>query len=93
MARHRGREGAAEEPGGLIMARKARPRGVPFDDFLAENLEDPEFRRQFEQRRLVHEVALAIRSMREEAGMTQARLAALIGVRHGKLPSASSIVS
>ena len=63
------------------MAKTARPRGLSFDAFLAKNLKDPEFRHHFEQRRLIHEVALAVREMREAAGLTQARLANLIGVK------------
>src|SRR5689334_9398522 len=38
-----------------------------------------EFRVRFEQRRLVHEVAVAVRSMRMGAGVTQAQLAKAIG--------------
>jgi DNA-binding XRE family transcriptional regulator len=63
------------------MTRRRRSRGPSFDAFLAENLKDPEFRHHFEQRRLVHEIALAVRAMREEAGMTQVQLASLIGVK------------
>ncbi len=63
------------------MTRKTKPRGIPFDDFLANSLKDAEFRHHYEQRRLVHEVAMAVRAMREDAGMTQAKLAALIGVK------------
>jgi DNA-binding XRE family transcriptional regulator len=40
---------------------------------------DPEARFYYEQRRLVHEVALALRAMREEADLTQVELAQLIG--------------
>ena len=39
----------------------------------------PEFRIRFEKRRLIHEVAVAVRSMRTGAGMTQAQLAKAIG--------------
>jgi DNA-binding XRE family transcriptional regulator len=41
---------------------------------------DPEFRRAYEQRRFIHETAVAVRQMREEAGLTQAELARRIGV-------------
>ncbi len=58
-----------------------RRRAPQFDEFLAENLRDPEFRHHFEQRRLIHEVAMAVRQMREAAGLTQAELAARIGVK------------
>jgi DNA-binding XRE family transcriptional regulator len=53
---------------------------ITLDEVLREQLKDPEFRYHFEQRALVHEVALAVRQMREAAGLTQAQLAALIGV-------------
>jgi transcriptional regulator with XRE-family HTH domain len=49
-------------------------------EILERELKNPEFRYHFEQRALVHEVALAVRQMREAAGLTQAQLAALIGV-------------
>jgi DNA-binding XRE family transcriptional regulator len=81
VAWHRGRVDPDEEAGGMKMAKTARPRGLSFDAFLAKNLKDSEFRHHFEQRRLIHEVALAVREMREEAGLTQARLANLIGVK------------
>lgn len=57
-----------------------RPAGVAWDAFVAKQLADPEFRHAFEQRRLVHEVAIVVRSMREQAGLTQAQLAKLVGV-------------
>ncbi len=62
------------------MRRASSARGS-FDDYLARTLDDPEFRQHFEQRRLVHEVALAVRQMREAAGLTQAQLAVRIGVK------------
>jgi DNA-binding XRE family transcriptional regulator len=61
--------------------RKAkRPVGVALDAYLGKQLEDAEFRHAYEQRRLVHEVAIVVRSMREQAGLTQAQLAKLVGV-------------
>jgi DNA-binding XRE family transcriptional regulator len=54
--------------------------GVSHAEIMAQELKDPEFRYYYEQRRLVHEVALAIRGMRRQARMTQARLAKLVGV-------------
>ena len=49
------------------------------DAFLATHLSDANVRHHFEQRRLVHEVAIAVRSMRMGAGLTQAQLAKRIG--------------
>jgi transcriptional regulator with XRE-family HTH domain len=43
-------------------------------------MKDPEFRYHYEQRKLVHEVALAVRAMRKQARKTQAQLAAMVGV-------------
>ncbi|HET9555118.1 MAG TPA: helix-turn-helix transcriptional regulator [Anaeromyxobacteraceae bacterium] len=57
-----------------------RPAGVGLDAYLGKQLEDPEFRHHYEQRRLVHEVAIVVRSMREQASLTQAQLAKLVGV-------------
>ncbi|SRR6266540_711762 len=47
---------------------------------LARQMKDPEFRYHYEQRKLVHEVAVAVRAMRKQAGMTQAQLAGIVGV-------------
>jgi ribosome-binding protein aMBF1 (putative translation factor) len=57
-----------------------RPAGVGLDAYLGKHLEDAEFRHAYEQRRLVHEVAIVVRSMREQAGLTQAQLAKMVGV-------------
>lgn len=59
--------------------KKAGPTGVSADAFLASQLQDPEFRHHFFQRRLIHEVAIAVRGMRASAGLTQAELAKRIG--------------
>lgn len=57
-----------------------RPAGVALDVYLGKQLEAAEFRHHYEQRRLVHEVAIVVRSMREQAGLTQAQLAKMVGV-------------
>ena len=62
------------------MATKNKPTFVRHADVMAKKLKDPEFRYYYEQRRLVHEVALAIRGMRKGAGLTQAKLAEMIEV-------------
>jgi transcriptional regulator with XRE-family HTH domain len=61
-----------------VETEKAGP-GIPFEKVLAEELKDPEFRLHYEQRLLVHEVALTVRTLRERAGLTQAELAKKIG--------------
>src|SRR3989442_10960713 len=58
---------------------KKRASGIAGDAFLSAQLADPKVRHHFEQRRLVHEVAIAVRSMRMGAGLTQAQLANRIG--------------
>jgi ribosome-binding protein aMBF1 (putative translation factor) len=59
----------------------AVPAGGSFSAYLDGQMKDPAFRRAWEARRVVAEVALAVRRMRAEAGLTQAQLAALIGVK------------
>ena len=67
------------------MARKRTAKseqagpGIPFGDWLAGELKDPEARHHFAQRRMAHEVALAVHAMRERAGLTQVELAKRIG--------------
>lgn len=58
--------------------KKSTPKGINGDAFLAAQLADPEFRNAYEERRLIHEVALAVKGMRQAAGLTQAQLAARI---------------
>jgi DNA-binding XRE family transcriptional regulator len=53
--------------------------GIPFGAIVAEHLKDDEFRAYFEERQMVHEVAIAVKTMRERAGLTQAELAEKIG--------------
>src|SRR5512133_3641937 len=58
----------------------SRTAGLAWGTYVGKQLADPTFRQAFEQRRLVHEVAIVVRSMREQAGLTQAQLAKLVGV-------------
>lgn len=53
--------------------------GIPFDEILAGRLRNPKFKHAFEERRMVHEVAIAVRAMREQAQLTQVELARRIG--------------
>jgi len=64
-----------------MAANKRAARGGSFNQYLQKQLEDPEVRRAYEARMVVAELAMAVRRMREEAGLTQAQLAALIGVK------------
>ncbi len=59
------------------MPRKTK--GISLSQILAQQKKDPEFRHHFEQRRLIHEVALTVRGMREASGLTQVELAKLTG--------------
>ena len=61
------------------MGKKKRATGIAGGAFLAAQLSDPRVRHHFEQRRIVHEVAIAVRGMRMGAGLTQAQLASRIG--------------
>jgi DNA-binding XRE family transcriptional regulator len=66
----------------MARARKKTPRvkGVSHEEVLGRQMRDPEFRFYYEQRKLVQEVALAVRAMRARAKITQAQLAKLVGV-------------
>ncbi len=64
------------------MTRKTKaPAGRSLNQYLQKQLQDPVFRRAYEAKMLVAEVAMAVRRMREEAGLSQADLAGLIGVK------------
>ncbi|ABC81659.1 helix-turn-helix domain-containing protein [Anaeromyxobacter dehalogenans] len=56
-----------------------RRTGIRFDEYLTGQLRERDFGVHYEQRRLVHDVAIAVRSMRENAGLTQAQLAEIVG--------------
>jgi transcriptional regulator with XRE-family HTH domain len=58
----------------------AKVAGVSHSTVLARQMKDPDFRYHYEQRKLVHEVAVAVRAMRKQAGLTQAQLASKVGV-------------
>lgn len=58
---------------------KHDPKGLKLRDLVTEQRKDPSFRAHFEQRRLVMQIAVAIREMREAAGLSQEQLARKIG--------------
>jgi transcriptional regulator with XRE-family HTH domain len=62
-----------------VAAKKRVATGLKGAEILSKELRDPEFRYHYEQRRLVHEVAMAVRGMRASAGLTQQQLAVKIG--------------
>jgi transcriptional regulator with XRE-family HTH domain len=59
--------------------REKAAKGVRLEDYLGAQLRSPEFRHHFTERRMVHEVALAVRALRDRADLTQAELAKRIG--------------
>lgn len=54
---------------------------INVDDLLARDLQDPEFRAEWERLAAARAVADTVASSRERKGMTQAALAKAIGVR------------
>jgi predicted transcriptional regulator len=57
------------------------PKHLKLSEVVAPRLKnDPEFRRAYEQRRFIQETAVAVRQLREEAGLSQAELAKRVGV-------------
>lgn len=62
------------------MSKKKTVKFIRHEDLMRSEMRSPAFRAAYEQRRLVHEVALAVRSLRERAGLTQDQLAKKIGV-------------
>jgi DNA-binding XRE family transcriptional regulator len=66
------------------MARRSKktPKvvGVSHAEVMARELKSPTFRFGYEQRGTVAEIALAVRAMRKQAGMTQVELAKLVAV-------------
>lgn len=57
-----------------------RVKSMSHEEVLGRQMRDPEFRFYYEQRKLVQEVAFAVRAMRARAKITQAQLAKLVGV-------------
>ena len=66
------------------MAKKTKKTrkviGVSHEAVMADRMKDPEFRYYYEQRQTVHEISLAVRAMRRQAGITQVQLAKLVGM-------------
>ena len=56
-----------------------------FDDFLEEQLKDPEFKEEFEALQPEHAVIQAIIDARKEAGLTQKELAEKTGIAQGDI--------
>jgi DNA-binding XRE family transcriptional regulator len=59
---------------------KKKRKIIRFNDVLAESLRDPEFRRHFEAYELPIRLAIEIARLRQDKKLTQAQLAAKMGV-------------
>ncbi len=64
-----------------IRTDKSGAKYISHDEVLAEDMKNPAFRAAFMRRRYVQEIARAVRSMRESAGLSQADLAAMVGMK------------
>ena len=58
---------------------------VKFDDFLQEQLRDPEFRKEYEALQPEHAIIQAIIDARRQSGMTQKELAEKTGIAQGDI--------
>ena len=59
--------------------------GTKFNDFLAEQLKDPEFRREFEELQPEHAVVQALIDARKASGLTQKELSERTGIAQGDI--------
>lgn len=58
---------------------------VEYDDWLKEQLKDPEFRAEYETLKVEETLVQSMIKVRKSAGLTQAELAAKSGVEHSEL--------
>jgi ribosome-binding protein aMBF1 (putative translation factor) len=59
--------------------------GTKFNDYLAEQLKDPEFRREFEALQPEHAVIQAMIDARKASGLTQKELSERTGIAQGDI--------
>lgn len=59
--------------------------GTKFNDFLAEQLKDPEFRREYEALQPEHAVVQALIDARKASGLTQKELSERTGIAQGDI--------
>ena len=64
-----------------IRTDKKHRRYVSHADVVGQELKDPKVRAAYAERRMVHEIARAVRSMRESAGLSQEQLADLVNMK------------
>jgi ribosome-binding protein aMBF1 (putative translation factor) len=59
--------------------------GTKFNDYLAEQLKDPEFRREYEALQPEHAVIQAMIDARKASGLTQKELSERTGIAQGDI--------
>lgn len=59
--------------------------GTKFNDYLAEQLKDPEFRREYEALQPEHAVIQAMIDARKTSGLTQKELSERTGIAQGDI--------
>lgn len=64
---------------------KAKIKPINFDDYLAKELKDPEFKRYFEEYGKQIELAYEIMRLRKKSGISQAALAERIGTTQSNI--------
>ena len=63
------------------MAKQKKSGGIALGDVVRAEMKDPRFVVAYRERTYVHEIARAVRAMRESAGLSQTQLAELIGTK------------
>lgn len=58
---------------------------IKFDDFLQEQLQDPEFRKEYEELQPERAIIQAIIDARQNSGLTQKELAERTGIAQGDI--------
>ena len=69
----------------IIWIERNRTMGRKFDDFLQEQLQDPEIRKEYEALQPEHTVIQAMIDARKKSGMTQKELAEISGIAQGDI--------
>ena len=65
--------------------KKKQYMSVKFDDFLKEQLQDPEFKKEYEALQPEHAIRQAIIDARQQSGLTQKELSERIGIAQGDI--------
>ena len=58
---------------------------MSFDEVLAQELKDPEFKRGFELEKKKLELSLAIFKLRKKSNLSQAKLAEMVGMKQSSI--------